>query len=115
MKRLRYLKQISAVLIVLGLYFATRLPEVSARERVSLSSHFQFRRSALPQVAGYPSKTVRAVNPRLEKVSAWISSVGAGVALGDIDGDGLPNDVCYIDTRTDQAIVAPVPGTPQRY
>ena len=115
MKRFRFLKQLSAVLIVLGLYFATRLPEVSARERSSLSSHFQFRRSVLPQVAGYPSKTVRTVNPRLEKVSAWISSVGAGVALGDIDGDGLPNDVCYIDTRTDQAIVAPVPGTPQRY
>jgi hypothetical protein len=37
------------------------------------------------------------------------------VALSDIDGDGLPNDLCYVDVRTDQVIVAPVPGTPQRY
>ncbi|HEX7287050.1 MAG TPA: CRTAC1 family protein, partial [Candidatus Angelobacter sp.] len=61
------------------------------------------------------TKTIRAVNPRLARLSAWISSVGASVALNDIDGDGLPNDVCYVDTRTDQVIVAPVPGTPQRY
>ena len=41
--------------------------------------------------------------------------MGASVAMNDLDGDGLPNDVCYVDTRTDQLIVAPVPGTPQRY
>ncbi|HEY6347983.1 MAG TPA: CRTAC1 family protein [Candidatus Angelobacter sp.] len=111
----RWLKHASAILIVAGLYFATRLPEVSAKERLSLTSHFQFQRSVLPQVSGYPSKTVRSVNPRLAKVSAWISTVGAAVALSDIDGDGLPNDLCYVDTRTDQVIVSPVPGTPARY
>jgi len=109
------LKQISALLIVASLYFATRLPEISAKERLSLVSHFQFQRSILPQVPGYPARTLRAVNPRLARISAWISSVGAAVALGDIDGDGLPNDVCYVDVRTDQVIVAPVPGTPSRY
>jgi hypothetical protein len=109
------LKGLSAVLILTGLYFATQLPGVSARERVALTSHFQFQRSVLPQVAGYPAKTLRSVNPRLAKISAWISSVGASVALNDLDGDGLPNDLCYVDTRTDQVIVAPVPGTPQRF
>lgn len=111
----RWLKPVSAVLIVAGLYFATRLPEISAKERLALTSHFQFQRSVLPQVPGYASKSIRAVNPRIAKVSAWISSVGAAVALSDIDGDGLPNDLCYVDTRTDQVIVAPVPGTPPRY
>ncbi|HEY6251954.1 MAG TPA: CRTAC1 family protein [Candidatus Angelobacter sp.] len=111
----RWVKHASAVLLVAALYFATRLPEISARERLSLTSHFQFQRSVLPQVPGYPSKTVRSVNPHLAKVSAWISSVGAAVALSDIDGDGLPNDLCYVDTRTDQVIVAPVPGTRARY
>ena len=111
----RWLKHLSAILIVVGLYFATRLPEISARERASLSSHFQFQRSVLPQVPGFPAKNVRNVNPRLAKISAWISSVGAAVALADLDGDGLPNDLCYVDTRTDQVIVAPVPGTPERY
>src|SRR6185436_5278447 len=36
-------------------------------------------------------------------------------ALNDLDGDGLPNDTCYVDTRIDKVIVAPVPGTPARY
>ena len=111
----RWLKQISAFVMIAGLYWAARLPEISAKERHSLSSHFQFQRSLLPRVAGYPTKTIRQVNPRLEKVSAWISSVGAAVALGDIDSDGLPNDVCYVDTKTDQVIVTPVPGTGARY
>jgi enediyne biosynthesis protein E4 len=111
----RWLKQLSALLMIAGLYWMTRLPEVSAKERGALSSHFQFQRSVLPRVTGYPLKTIRSVNPRLEKVSAWISSVGAAVALGDIDGDGLPNDACYVDTKTDQVIVTPVPSTGARY
>jgi hypothetical protein len=115
MKHLRYLKQVSAIAIVVVMYFATRLPDISAKERSSLTSHFQFQRAVLPQVGGFPTKTLRAVNPRLEKISAWISSVGASVALSDLDGDGLPNDVCYVDPRTDTVIVAPVPGTPARY
>jgi enediyne biosynthesis protein E4 len=111
----RWLKPVSAVLILASLYFATQLPRISARERLALTSHFQFQRSVLPQVPGYPAKTIRSVNPRLAGISAWISSVGASVALNDLDGDGLPNDLCYVDTRADQVIVAPVPGTPPRY
>ena len=37
------------------------------------------------------------------------------MALNDLDGDGLPNDVVYVDTRADRVIVAPVPGTGERY
>jgi hypothetical protein len=63
----------------------------------------------------YPAKTIRSVNPGLAGISAWVSAVGASVALNDLDGDGLPNYLCYVDTQTDQLIVAPVPGTPPRY
>jgi hypothetical protein len=38
-----------------------------------------------------------------------MSSVGASVALNDLDGDGLPNDLCVVDPRTDQVIVTPAP------
>jgi hypothetical protein len=109
------LKGLSAVALLTGLYFATQLPGVSAREQLALTSHFQFQRNALPLVAGYSTKTIRSVNPQLARISAWVSSVGASIALNDLDGDGLPNDLCYIDTRTDQVIVAPAPGMPQRY
>ena len=44
-----------------------------------------------------------------------MSSVGASVALGDLDGDGLANDACLVDPRTDQVIVTPVPGTGRRF
>ena len=58
---------------------------------------------------------MRAVNPNLERISGWISSVGAAVALNDLDGDGLPNDLCHVDPRIDEITVAPVPGTGERY
>src|SRR5262249_49975288 len=109
------LSQIVAVLVVAGIYWATLLPDISAKEKFALASHFQFQRAALPQVPGFKSKTIRAVNPRLAHIAAWISTVGAAVALNDLDDDGLPNDVCYVDTRTDQVIVSAVPGTPERY
>jgi hypothetical protein len=76
---------------------------------------FQFEERALPHQPGMPMKSIRQVHPDLQRIVSWISSVGAGVALHDIDGDGLPNDVCLVDPRTDTAMVAPAPGTPERY
>jgi hypothetical protein len=54
-------------------------------------------------------------HPSLERISAWISSVGASVALADLDGDGLYAEVCHVDPRVDRVIVSPAPGTPQRF
>lgn len=63
---------------------------------------------------GYPQQTVRKVNQKYQDINAWISSVGSGVAMNDLDGDGLPNDLCITDPRIDQVVVTPVPrpGTP---
>jgi hypothetical protein len=47
------------------------------------------------------------VHPSLERISAWVSSLGAAATLADLDGDGLPNDVIYVDPRTDLVTVAP--------
>src|SRR2546423_10536738 len=49
----RWYKQIVALVIVSVLYWATRLPVVSARARVALVARFQFQRMTLPRVAGY--------------------------------------------------------------
>lgn len=62
-----------------------------------------------------PFKDKRTVHKSLLPVESWISAVGAAVAINDLDGDGLPNDLCIVDPRTDEVTVAPVPGTPQRY
>lgn len=104
-----------AVALALGLYGFTRLPEISQAERDELTKGMRFQKKILPGIAGPERRSFRPVNPSLQGLTAWISTVGAAVALNDLDNDGLPNDVCYVDTRTDQVIVAPVPGTPERF
>jgi hypothetical protein len=105
----------AALAPVLVLYWATRLPTISADERQQLAERFKFEWEALPEVPGPEQRIVRPVHPNLQHAAAWISAVGAAVAIMDIDGDELPNDVCYVDTRTDQVIVAPLPGTGDRF
>jgi hypothetical protein len=108
-------KRIIAIVLIAWAYWFAQLPELPVVERKSLADRFKFARQTLPEVPGGAQKSVRAVHPSLRMISAWISSVGASVALNDLDGDGLPNDVCSIDPRTDQVIITPVPGTPPRY
>jgi hypothetical protein len=84
-------------------------------ERAELASRFHFTRLAMPEIAGSRYQSVRQVHPSLRRISAWISSVGAAVALADLDGDGLSNDLCHVEPRTDQVIVSPFPGTGERY
>jgi len=106
---------IAGLALVAVLYGFMREPQLSDEESRALASRFHFTQLPLPTLSGYPQKTVRAVHPSLARISAWISSVGAAVALADLDGDGLPNDLCHIDPRNDQAMVAPAPGTGDRY
>lgn len=114
-KTRKYAGRLLAVALVLVTYYLTRVPDISQAERAQLSRNFQFQRLPLPELGSQKYKSIRQVNPSLQRISAWISTVGASVALNDLDEDGLPNDVCYVDPRIDQVIVAPVPGTPARY
>lgn len=93
----------------------TRLPTVPPEERAELASRFAFSKAPLPVPADLPRKSVRQVHPSLAHIAAWISSVGASAALADLDGDGLANDVCYVDNGTDRVVITPVPGTGERY
>jgi enediyne biosynthesis protein E4 len=105
-----------AAALIVTLYGFVPPPELSATEREELAARFNFSASSLPEPM--PADTFRHsrdVNPSLKKFSAWISSVGASVALNDLDDDGLANDICYVDPRVDRVIVAPVPGTSPRY
>lgn len=107
--------QIVALAVIGALYVMARLPVITKAERIELSSSFQFSQRPLPEVPGLPHKSIRTVNPSLNRIAGWISATGAGVALNDIDGDGLPNDLCLVDPRSDRVIVAPVPDTGARY
>jgi hypothetical protein len=101
--------------LTLTLYWFARLPEISKAERNRLASNFSFKQMPLPELSSQTHRFARMVNPSLQRISAWISALGASIALNDLDGDGLPNDLCHVDPRTDQVIIAPVPGTPFRY
>jgi hypothetical protein len=111
----RHATRLVAATVVLALLGFSQLPDLSNTERDTLAARFKFAASPLPELAGQSHRSVREVQPSLERISAWVSSVGASVALNDLDRDGLPNDLCYVDTRTNQVIIAPAPGTPARY
>jgi hypothetical protein len=111
----RQAAKLTAIVLVFVVYGFARVPKASESELAKLAEGFRFSASALPTINGETQKTIREVNPSLRRIAGWVSAVGAAVALNDLDGDGLPNDTCYVDTRIDKVIVAPVPGTPARY
>src|SRR5262249_9612016 len=112
---LRNLTRLVASLIVVFLFFQARVPEISAAERAHLAARFHFAARVFPADDSAASRSVRPVHPSLRRISAWISSVGAAVAVADLDGDGLSNDVCLVDPRTDHVTIQPPPGTGDRY
>ncbi len=105
-----------ALVLIAALFGFARLPTLPDSERQALAGHFAFARTPLATPAGLRlDRVVRSVHPGLKDIESWISTVGAGVALNDIDGDGLPNDLCSVDTRIDKVLVQPAPGTGARY
>jgi hypothetical protein len=112
----RYARSVCAAGIVAGLWAATRLTDRSRVEAsVEVTRRFQFHRTVLPDIEGPEHWHVRRnVHPDFRRIQAFLA-IGSAVALNDLDGDGLPNDLCLVETRTDQVIVAPVPRTGERY
>lgn len=93
---------------------ATQLPAAGTDDRQRLAQRFSFQVSDLN---GDPpeAQAERSVQPALHHLRSWISAVGAGVAVADLDGDGLPNDVCLVDPRDDSVTIAPTPDGPNRF
>lgn len=113
-RRLQALRPHAACLaagaLILVAYGFTRLPSLSAEERARLAARFRFEPAPLETgSSGSPedARRIRPVHPSLEQFAAWISSVGAAVALADLDRDGLPDDACLVDVRTDRVVVTP--------
>src|SRR5438552_7728107 len=112
----RFAAALAALALIAFSYAMARFPSLAAPDRAALASRFKFEKLPLPEVNPHPDyKYVRKVHPSLERIKSWISTLGAAAALADLDGDGLPNDLCYIDPRTDLITVAPVPGSGPRY
>lgn len=115
-KTFRYqIPKLVAILLIGMAYHFAAPPTLSHTERAALASQYAFQQFPLPALSSYEAKGIRQVHPDLQHISAWISSVGASISLNDLDGDGLSNDICYVDTAIDQVVITPVPGTGARY
>ncbi|MCX5199552.1 CRTAC1 family protein [Streptomyces sp. NBC_00249] len=103
---------IVALTLMVSLFYAVKPASQAVADDAELARDFTFVPMSIAMPAGYRQQTVRKVNKAYKHIEGWISSVGAGVAMNDIDADGLPNDLCITDPRIDQAVVtpAPVPG-----
>ncbi len=106
--------RIAAVVVAVVCAWLTQLPTYGAAEQARLASAFAFTRLPLA-VAAMPTQNVRAIEPSLRTISAWISAVGAAVSLSDLTGSGLSDDVCLVDPRSNSVTVAPAPSTGARY
>jgi enediyne biosynthesis protein E4 len=108
--------KIATTSIALAFYVLAVPREISADDRSTLAGPLRLEATYLePAENGRPMRTIRAVHPSLKSMDAWISSVGAGVALSDIAGSGLPADICLVDPRNDSVSVLPAPGTGDRF
>ncbi|MGW4637234.1 CRTAC1 family protein [Sphaerisporangium sp. NPDC004334] len=106
----RQLPGIVALVLIVSVFSIARLPSYSAAETATIASKFSFKPLSIALPSGYTQQTIRKVNKDYTHIDAWISSVGAAIAMNDLDGDGLSNDLCLVDTRIDQAVVTPTPG-----
>lgn len=112
----RVITPLVAITLILACYKLAQFPSLPAEQRAALAARFKFEKLPLAETPDHPPyKFVRQVHPSLQRISAWISTLGASVALADLDGDGLPNDLINVDPRTDLVTVAPAPGTGARY
>lgn len=103
-------------LLLIGLtYSIARIPFANASERTTLAAGYGFTELPIALPPGLAEQTIREVNPAYKRIQAWISAVGAAVAVNDLDGNGRPDDLCLVDTRSDSVIVTPAPDTAARY
>jgi hypothetical protein len=99
-----------ALLLIIGVSLAAHPAGVSAATRQRVADAFRFSPMSIALPGGAAQHSIRPVNQSYRDIAAWISSVGAGIAMNDLDGDGLDNDLCLTDTRTNQVVVTPTPN-----
>jgi hypothetical protein len=110
----RLVPGVATLLVATALFFGVNSANATPDgDKVAGNYKFQEMPIALPP--GYNNQkmnTIRPVNRAYYKIRAWISSVGASIAMNDITGHGRPDGMCIVDTRTNSVIVTYTPTAP---
>jgi enediyne biosynthesis protein E4 len=113
-KRLNYrpAQLCAAVLIVAAGWFA-RSHDAADTVKQELAKRFSFQvyRLNAKNEHGDWKAHVREVNPALNRIVSWISSLGAAATLADLEGSGLPKDLCLVDPRDNSVTVYKLSGS----
>ena len=91
---------------------AAQLPNEEL-DAAAIAARFDFASTTLDHRFGAALRQTRDVHASLRHIEPWIASVGAAAAMGDIDGNLKPDDTCYVDTRSNLVVAAPLLG--ERY
>jgi hypothetical protein len=113
------LRRLIPTFTALGLVAALALgaqAAVAVTGAAQTAAQFKFVQLPIALPPGYDSQhmnTIRQVNPAFQKIDAWISSVGASIAINDVTGHGRADGMCIVDTRTNEVIVTYTPTAPK--
>ena len=103
-----------AALVLVSLYVIAQ-SRVATYGADSVASQYKFTELPIAMPAGYNDQkmnTIRPVNRAYQKIAAWISSVGASIAINDLVGHGRSDGMCIVDTRTNDVVVTYTPTAP---
>lgn len=107
---------IAVVGLVVGILgWQSRLPGATRGEVTELASQFRMKTIALPPVPMPAGGAVYPINKTAQHMAFYFMQVGESAALGDLDGDGLPNDLCQTDVKAKSLFISPAPGTGERF
>jgi hypothetical protein len=103
-----------AALVLVSLYVIAQ-SRVATYGADSVASQYKFKELPIAMPAGYNDQkmnTIRPVNRAYKKIEAWISSVGASIAINDLVGHGRSDGMCIVDTRTNSVVITYTPTAP---
>jgi hypothetical protein len=103
-----------AALVLVSLYVIAQ-SRVATYGADSVATQYKFTEMPIAMPAGYNDQkmnTIRPVNRAYQKIAAWISSVGASIAINDLVGHGRSDGMCIVDTRTNDVVVTYTPTAP---
>ncbi|MDQ1152393.1 hypothetical protein QE382_004377 [Sphingobacterium zeae] len=107
MNKSYFLPKILAIAVIAAIYGFVKPTTLAVTEKNEMIKQFSFDRTKL-HVPDGEKVFVQKVHPQYEKISTWISSVGASSAFFDFTNSGLFDDLAYIDPRFNKLMITSV-------